>query len=164
MAVVSTAHSTATLFHHINGFKRFTFFLPFSSSSVAASLSTMKKWRQPVASSVLELGGIRIAKDDVVRDDPTNSVPDTIFSKHGMQLHRRNNQSLGILKNGMIYESFDINYSNIFDKFCDLWPIVSVKQYLTKDDLFLFSNFNSDYSIVGDSKYIGHCGLDFLFR
>lgn len=62
-----------------------------------------------------------------MRDDPTNNVPDTIFSKLGMQLHRRDQHPLGILKNA-IYEYFDTNYSNKFNKFDDLSPIVSVKQ------------------------------------
>ncbi|KAE8696040.1 Phenylalanine--tRNA ligase [Hibiscus syriacus] len=44
-----------------------------------------------------------------------------------MQLHRRNDHPLGILKNG-IYEYFDTNFPTMFDKFDDLCPIVSVKQ------------------------------------
>lgn len=64
---------------------------------------------------------------DVIRDDPTNNVPDTIFAKLGMQLHRRDKHPLGILKNA-IYEYFDTSYSNKFDKFDDLCPIVSVKE------------------------------------
>lgn len=64
---------------------------------------------------------------DVVRDDPTNNVPDTIFAKLGMQLHRRDRHPIGILKNA-IYEYFDTNYSNKFDKFDDLCPLVSLKQ------------------------------------
>ncbi|XP_061338338.1 phenylalanine--tRNA ligase, chloroplastic/mitochondrial isoform X2 [Gastrolobium bilobum] len=62
-----------------------------------------------------------------MRDDPTNNVPDNIFSKLGVQLHRRDQHPLGILKN-TIYEYFDTNYSNKFNKFDDLCPIVSVKQ------------------------------------
>ncbi|RZB54232.1 phenylalanine--tRNA ligase, chloroplastic/mitochondrial isoform X2 [Glycine max] len=63
----------------------------------------------------------------VVRDDPTNNVPDNIFSKLGVHLHRRDQHPLGILKNA-IYEYFDTHYSNKFNKFDDLCPIVSVKQ------------------------------------
>ncbi|KAB2062190.1 hypothetical protein ERO13_A10G126900v2 [Gossypium hirsutum] len=160
MAVVSSAHSTifskTSLFHHINGFKRFSFCLPFSSSAVA-SLSSKKKWRQPVASSVLELGGIKIAKDDVVRDDPTNNVPDTIFSKLGLQLHRRNNHPLGILKNG-IYEYFDTNFPNMFHKFDDLCPVVSVKQNF--DDVLVPADhvsrsYNDTYYV--DSQTVLRC-------
>ncbi|GMI70500.1 hypothetical protein like AT3G58140 [Hibiscus trionum] len=160
MAVASSAHSTifsrTSFFHHINGFKRFSFCLPFSSSA-AASISSKKKWRQPVASSALELGGIKIAKDDVVKDDPTNNVPDTIFSKMGMQLHRRNNHPLGILKNG-IYEYFDTNYPNLFDKFDDLCPIVSVKQNF--DDVLVPADhvsrsYNDTYYV--DAKTVLRC-------
>lgn len=63
---------------------------------------------------------------DVVRDDPTNNVPDAIFTKLGMQLHRQGRHPLGILKNA-IYDYFDANYSNKFEKFDDFCPIVSVK-------------------------------------
>lgn len=59
-------------------------------------------------------------------NDPDNNVPDAIFSKLGMQLHRRDNHPIGILKNA-IYEYFDANYSGKFVKFDDLNPIVSVK-------------------------------------
>lgn len=67
----------------------------------------------------------------MVRDDPTNNVPDTIFSKLGLQLHRRDQHPLGILKNA-IYDYFDSNYSNKFNKFDDLCPIVSVKEVYSK--------------------------------
>jgi phenylalanyl-tRNA synthetase alpha chain len=69
-----------------------------------------------------------VACTDVVKeDDPTNNVPDTIFSKIGLQLHRRGNHPLGILKN-TIYDYFDKNFAGQFDKFDDLCPLVSVKQ------------------------------------
>ena len=61
-----------------------------------------------------------------MKDDPTNNVPDSIFSKLGLQLHRRNNHPLGILKNA-IFDYFDTTYPNKFTKFDDLCPIVSVK-------------------------------------
>ncbi|GLT93393.1 hypothetical protein SLE2022_111880 [Rubroshorea leprosula] len=126
---VSVAHSAlfcrTSLFQHRNGFKCFTFSIPFSTAA-ASTLPMTKKWTRPVASAV-ELGGVKLARDDVVRDDPTNNVPDTIFSKLGMQLHKRDQHPLGILKNA-IYEYFDTNYQNKFDKFDDLCPIVSVQQ------------------------------------
>ncbi|KAF5732851.1 phenylalanine--tRNA ligase chloroplastic/mitochondrial [Tripterygium wilfordii] len=96
------------------------------SSSSSAALSANKKWTRPVA-SVLELGGVKIARDDVMKDDPTNNVPDTIFSKLGMQLHMKDQHPIGILKNA-IFEYFDSNYPQKFDKFDNLCPIVSVKQ------------------------------------
>lgn len=113
----------ASLVHYSCGLKSFASWIHVSSVS---TLATKKKFTQPVA-SLLEFGGVKIAKDDVVRDDPTNNVPDSIFSKLGMQLHKRNQHPLGILKNA-IYDYFDTNYPNKFDKFDDLCPIVSVKQ------------------------------------
>nr|GEU53045.1 ARID DNA-binding domain-containing protein [Tanacetum cinerariifolium] len=69
--------------------------------------------------SLLQLG-------DVVKDEPTNNVPDLIFTKLGLQLHRRDNHPLGILKNA-IYVYFDTNYNNPFQKFDDQCPIVTTK-------------------------------------
>ncbi|KAK4765227.1 hypothetical protein SAY86_026317 [Trapa natans] len=104
------------------------------SSSTATAASTLSsanmlrhhKGRTTVA-SLVERGGVQIARDDVVRDEPTNNIPDTIFTKLGMQLHRRNQHPIGILKNA-IYDYFDTNYENKFVKFDDLCPIVSVKE------------------------------------
>ncbi|XP_026661237.1 phenylalanine--tRNA ligase, chloroplastic/mitochondrial isoform X2 [Phoenix dactylifera] len=97
---------------------------PFSSLS---SDRSSKKWMQPIA-ALLEIGGVKIARDDVVKEsDPANNVPDTIFSKLGTELHRRDNHPIGILKNA-IYDYFDTNISAKFVKFDDLCPIVSVKE------------------------------------
>lgn len=63
---------------------------------------------------------------EVVRDDPTNNVPDSIFAKLGMQLHRRDQHPIGILKNA-IFDYFDSSYPTKFAKFDNLCPIVSVK-------------------------------------
>jgi phenylalanyl-tRNA synthetase alpha chain len=80
------------------------------------------------AAAVVEVGGVKIAREDVVKEeDPTNNVPDTIYSKIGLQLHRRDNHPLGILKN-TIYDYFDKNFSGNFNKFDDLCPLVSIKQ------------------------------------
>lgn len=56
--------SKTSLSLRTNGLKSFAFCLPFSSSSAALSCDKThsKKWRQPVV-SVLELGGVKIAKD-----------------------------------------------------------------------------------------------------
>jgi hypothetical protein len=75
--------------------------------------------------------------DVVKEDDPTNNVPDTIFSKIGLQLHRRDNHPLGILKN-TIYDYFDKNFGGQFDKFDDLCPLVSVKQVWVGSCLLYF--------------------------
>ncbi|KAK3205659.1 hypothetical protein Dsin_019705 [Dipteronia sinensis] len=151
----STLFSKTSLFlrSSCNGLNRLTFCVPFSSGS---SLSTKKKWKPPVA-SVLELGGVKIAKGDVVRDDPTNNVPDIIFAKLGMQLHRRKQHPIGILKNA-IFEYFDANYPNKFDTFDDLCPIVSVKQNF--DDVLVPADhvsrsFNDTYYI--DSQTVLRC-------
>ena len=64
---------------------------------------------------------------EVVREnDKANNVTDTIFEKIGLQLHNRADHPLGILKN-TIYSYFDTAYNNKFNKFDDLFPIVSVK-------------------------------------
>lgn len=81
-----------------------------------------------------------------MRDDPTNNVPDNIFSKLGMQLHRRDNHPLGILKNE-IYNYFDTNYSNKFDKFDDLSPIVSVKEVRFLNSSIVIRGFYKDLSL-----------------
>ena len=60
-------------------------------------------------------------------DDPTNNVPDSIFSKLGIQLHRRDKHPIGIIKNA-IYDYFESNYAKKFETFEDLSPIVTTKQ------------------------------------
>ncbi|CAI0393227.1 unnamed protein product [Linum tenue] len=135
-------------------FNRFTFSTPFSTAD--ATCTRKKNGRLPVLSA-LELGGVKIARDDVVRDDPTNNVPDSIFSKLGMQLHKRNQHPIGILKNA-IYEYFDANYSNKFDKFDDLCPLVSVKQNF--DDVLvpadhISRSYNDTYYV--DSQTVLRC-------
>lgn len=62
----------------------------------------------------------------VKEDDPTNNVPDSVFSKIGIQLHRRDDHPLGIIKNE-IYRYFDEKHPGLFQKFEDQSPIVSVK-------------------------------------
>ena len=60
------------------------------------------------------------------KDDPTNNVPDTVFSKIGLHLHRRADHPLGILKNE-IYKYFDERCPGMYQKFDDISPIVSIK-------------------------------------
>ncbi|KAM7530302.1 hypothetical protein LguiB_033712 [Lonicera macranthoides] len=175
-AAQSTLFSKPSFFLHRNGtFRTLAFSFSISSFSTSTALSAdkirSKKWRQPVLSalelggvqiakdeySVLKLGGFQIAKDDVVRDDPTNNVPDSIFSKLGMQLHRRDQHPLGILKNA-IFDYFDTNYSNKFDKFDNLCPIVSTKANF--DDVLVPADhvsrsYNDTYYI--DSQTVLRC-------
>ncbi|KAJ7943020.1 Phenylalanine--tRNA ligase [Quillaja saponaria] len=153
----ATLFSRTSLFLRSNGLRSFTLSLPFSSSSaLPTDKFRRKKWRQPVVSAV-EIGGVKVGREDVVRDDPTNNVPDSIFSKLGMQLHKRDNHPLGILRNA-IYEYFDTNYSNKFEKFDDLCPIVSVKENF--DDVLVPSDhvsrsYNDTYYI--DSQTLLRC-------
>ncbi|KAJ8490328.1 hypothetical protein OPV22_012049 [Ensete ventricosum] len=101
---------------------------PFSSLASASPSKASSNRPNPPIAALVEVGGVKIAKDDVVREsDPTNNVPDNIFSKIGLQLHRRDNHPIGILKNA-IYDYFDTSYSSKFVKFDDLCPIVSVQQ------------------------------------
>ncbi|XP_075521029.1 phenylalanine--tRNA ligase, chloroplastic/mitochondrial isoform X1 [Primulina tabacum] len=141
-----------------------TSFAPIPSEKVNAC----KKWRHPVA-SLLELGGAKISREvligdglthkhaEIVKDDPTNNVPDSIFSKLGLQLHRRDQHPLGILKNA-IYDYFDTNHPNKFDKFDDLSPLVSVKANF--DDVLVPTDhvsrsYNDTYYV--DSQTVLRC-------
>ncbi|KAL2643995.1 hypothetical protein R1flu_011582 [Riccia fluitans] len=79
------------------------------------------------AAASVDVGGVTLNREDIVReDDPTNNVPDSVFTKIGLQLHNRENHPLGILKNE-IYNYFDERFGGEFKKFDDLSPIVSVK-------------------------------------
>lgn len=96
-------------------------------STVPVSSRKTRRKTGEIVSTLLEVGGVKISKHDVVREnDPTNNVPDSIFSKIGVQLHRRDNHPLGILKRE-IYNYFDNNFPGLFNKFDNLCPIVSVK-------------------------------------
>lgn len=66
----------------------------------------------------------------VKEEDPTNNVPDTVFSKIGLHLHRRDDHPLGILKNE-IYKFFEEKFPGQYQKFDDLSPIVSTKSVST---------------------------------
>uniref|UniRef100_F6H4R3 Uncharacterized protein n=1 Tax=Vitis vinifera TaxID=29760 RepID=F6H4R3_VITVI len=59
----ATLFSKPSILLHRNAINGFSFFIPFSSSS-AQKIQT-HKWRQPVV-SVLELGGVKIGRDDVM--------------------------------------------------------------------------------------------------
>lgn len=161
MAAISLAHysifSKPSVFLRRNPVGTFNFSLSFSTSSAVTSDNFhRRKWRQPVA-SVVELGGVKIAKEDVVKDDPTNNVPDSIFTKLGMQLHKRGQHPLGILKNA-IHDYFDKSYSGKFEKFDDLCPIVSVKANF--DDVLVPADhvsrsYNDTYYV--DSQTVLRC-------
>ncbi|KAL6311097.1 hypothetical protein AAG906_029190 [Vitis piasezkii] len=124
--------SKPSILLHRNAINGFSFFIPLSSSS-AQKIQT-HKWRQPVV-SVLELGGVKIGRDP----------------------HRRDQHPNGILKNA-IYDYFNANYSNKFDKFDDLCPIVSTKENF--DDVLVppdhvSRSYNDTYYI--DSQTVLRC-------
>ncbi|KAI3892366.1 hypothetical protein MKW92_015285 [Papaver armeniacum] len=123
VTLTSTHHSTLCIPSLL---KQSQFLGGFNVSSSFRSLSSSAARSKPVVSA-LEIGGVTIDKDDVVKDDPTNNVPDTIYTKLGLQLHKRDKHPLGILKNA-IHSYFDSNYSGKFVKFDDLCPIVSAKE------------------------------------
>ncbi|KAH9602595.1 hypothetical protein KSS87_006650 [Heliosperma pusillum] len=163
MAAISFAQSTIFSKHSLiickNHVRFFNLSRAFSTSSSALSSDNIlpKKWRQNVVASLVELGGVKIAKEDVVRDDPTNNVPDAIFAKLGMQLHKRDRHPLGIIKNA-IHDYFDKNYSTKFEKFDDLCPLVSVKANF--DDVLVPADhvsrsYNDTYYV--DSQTVLRC-------
>lgn len=161
--IFSISKHPSFFLHCNNGFRRIPVSISFSrycttSASLYPSSDKIRsqKWRQPVG-AFLELGGVKITKEDVVKDDPTNNVPDTIFSKVGMQLHRRDQHPLGILKNE-IFRYFDSKYSNKFDKFDDLCPIVTTKENF--DDVLVpedhvSRSYNDTYYV--DSQRVLRC-------
>lgn len=157
-AQLTSLTRTSLLILHRNGLKSFSLSTPsfFSSSALHSDQARRHKWR-PTVASVIELGGVKVSKEEIVRDDPTNNVPDTIFSKLGVQLHRRDQHPLGILKN-TIYDYFDSAYSGKFVKFDDLWPVVSVEANF--DDVLvpadhISRSYNDTYYV--DSQTVLRC-------
>lgn len=63
---------------------------------------------------------------DVITDDPSNNVTENIFNKIGVNLHRKPAHPLNNIKDA-IYEYFDTNHTHSFNKFDDLYPIVSTE-------------------------------------
>ncbi|XP_074313168.1 phenylalanine--tRNA ligase, chloroplastic/mitochondrial-like [Silene latifolia] len=155
MAAKTITHSTL-----ISKTRFFNLYRAFSTSSVTTLPSNnvpSKKWTRNAVDSVIELDGIKIAKEDVVRNDPTNNIPYSIFSKLGVQLHKRDQHPLGIIKNA-IHDYFDKNYSKKFEKFDDLCPIVSVKDNF--DDVLVPADhvsrsYNDTYYV--DSQTVLRC-------
>ncbi|KAI3891819.1 hypothetical protein MKX03_008445 [Papaver bracteatum] len=105
VTLTSTHHSTLCIRSLL---KQSQFLGRFNISSSFRSLSSSAARSKSVVSA-LEIGGVTIDKDDVVKDDPTNNVPDSIYTKLGLQFHKRDKHPLGILKNA-IHSYFDSNY------------------------------------------------------
>ncbi|XP_024526265.1 phenylalanine--tRNA ligase, chloroplastic/mitochondrial isoform X2 [Selaginella moellendorffii] len=121
---------------------------------VAIDSRSSRKRSAPIVAAV-QIGGVTLTREEVVRqDDPTNNVPDSVFSKIGLQLHRRPDHPLGILKNE-IYSFFDEKFpAGLFRKFDDLSPVVSVKSNF--DDVLvppdhISRSYNDTYYVDGNT-------------
>ncbi|KAL6314300.1 hypothetical protein AAG906_018995 [Vitis piasezkii] len=84
-------------------------------------------------------------------------IPFSSSSAQKIQTHKRDQHPNGILKNA-IYDYFNANYSNKFDKFDDLCPIVSTKENF--DDVLVpldhvSRSYNDTYYI--DSQTVLRC-------
>ncbi|KAH7432482.1 hypothetical protein KP509_07G024500 [Ceratopteris richardii] len=138
---------------------RSLFFAARSFSGASSFASRKKGGPLRIHASTIQAGGITISREDVVKeDDPTNNVPDTVFSKLGLHLHRRDDHPLGILKNE-IYKYFDEKFSGKYQKFDDLSPIVSVTSNF--DDVLVppdhvSRRYNDTYYINSDTVLRTH--------
>lgn len=64
------------------------------------------------------------SREDIITPHPANNITDNIFSKIGVNLHRREGHPLYIIRSA-IYEYFDGQHKDTFNKFDDMAPIVS---------------------------------------
>ena len=62
----------------------------------------------------------------MLTDHPFNNVTDNVFQKMGMNLHQRPDHPLCILKDA-IHAYFDKNYPGTFNKFDNLYPVVTTR-------------------------------------
>ncbi|KAK9823346.1 hypothetical protein WJX72_002080 [[Myrmecia] bisecta] len=67
-----------------------------------------------------------LVREDIISDHPANNVTDNIFQRMGVNLHRRPDHPLGIIKSA-IYDYFQQEHPGRFTHFDDLYPVVSVK-------------------------------------
>lgn len=67
-----------------------------------------------------------LASAAVLTNHPFNNVTDNVFQKMGMNLHQRPDHPLGILKDA-IYAYFDQHFPGTYNKFDDLYPVVSTR-------------------------------------
>jgi phenylalanyl-tRNA synthetase alpha chain len=63
---------------------------------------------------------------DVITGHPYNNVTENIFQKIGANLHQRPDHPLCIIKNA-IYAYFDEQHPGKFQKFDNLYPVVTAK-------------------------------------
>eukprot|EP00250_Pteridium_aquilinum_P017046 c23427_g2_i1 orf=179-1486(+) len=133
----------------------------FASRPLSRAVSSVasKRHHPHISASAVQAGGITISREEVVKeDDPTNNVSDTVFSKIGLHLHRRDDHPLGILKNE-IYKFFDEKFPGQFQKFDNLSPIVSAKSNF--DDVLVppghvSRSYNDTYYINTDTVLRTH--------
>ena len=60
----------------------------------------------------------------MITSDPSNNVTDNIYNKIGMNLHTRSGHPLNIIREA-IYDFFDTQHKDSFNKFDSMRPIVS---------------------------------------
>ncbi|GJP83609.1 hypothetical protein CLOP_g13741 [Closterium sp. NIES-67] len=128
-------------------------------ASVSAKQQGRRGKRAAVCALTAEVGEATISRDDVVREnDPTNNVPDTIFSKIGARLHTRADHPLSIIRSE-IHQYFDSAYANAFLKFDHLAPVVATSSNF--DDLLIPADhvsrsYNDTYYIDGTTVLRTH--------
>lgn len=87
-----------------------------SSSSAAAT-----------AAAPSTTGNAQVVKrEDVIKEDAANNVPDSIYEKIGVNLHMKSSHPIGIIKEA-IYSYFESRHPGEFKKFDDLVPVVSTR-------------------------------------
>lgn len=67
-----------------------------------------------------------VTKADVIKTDPNNNVPDYIFEKMNVNLHRREGHPICTIKQA-IYQYFEAKAPGKFKTFDDLFPVVSTQ-------------------------------------
>jgi phenylalanyl-tRNA synthetase alpha chain len=68
--------------------------------------------------------GLGVKREDVIKDDAANNVPDSIYEKIGINLHMKSSHPIGIIKEA-IYRYFESRHPGLFNTFDDLVPVVS---------------------------------------
>ena len=102
-------------------------------------------------------GSAVLTRQDVITENPSNNVTDTIFQKIGTNLHQRKEHPLGIIKEA-IFSYFEASAPGQYKLFDDLYPIVSTKQNF--DELLIPSDHvsrspNDTYYV--DSETVLRC-------
>lgn len=77
-----------------------------------------------VANAVATVAGKAPPREAIINNDKANNVTDYIYEKIGINLHQQKDHPIGIIKQA-IYDYFDKNYPGKFNKFDDLYPVVT---------------------------------------